>query len=121
MTQFDESFMSPGDPLKGSVFPGFGSSNRVPSTSRVERTAAKAVTPQRKVQKGLARSCVSVVREDRRTYKVFVKGSGALLGTVKLVGHGKSTAYTYKKAGDQRTHAGFPSQKAAVARMLEKS
>lgn len=120
MISFDETFMSAGDALEGASVPGFGASNRVPSTSRVERTPAKAPRNQKKTRKGLARSCVSVVRMDDRTYNVYVKGSGALLGTVRRCSGSKGKAYSYKLAQEARSHAGFGSQKAAVDRMLEK-
>jgi hypothetical protein len=118
---FDETFMSAGDALVQSEFPGFGSSNRTASTSRVERTPAKAVTPKKQTRKGLSRACVLVVREDARNFKVFVKGSGALLGTVRRCSGSKGKAYSYKLVREDRSHAGFGSQKAAIERMLEKS
>lgn len=120
MISFDETFMSAGDPLVKSVLPGFGSGNRTPSTSRVDRRRAKSVTGGRPTRKGLARSCVLVVRKSEREYEVYVKGSGALLGTVRGAKGAKGKAYSYKLVSEARSHAGFPSQKAAVARMLEK-
>lgn len=119
--EFDETFMSAGDALVKSEFPGFGSSNRTPSTSRVERTPAKSPIPKKEVRKGLSRACVLVVREDARNFKVFVKGSGALLGTVRRCSGGKGKTYSYKLVREGRSHAGFGSQKAAIERMLEKS
>jgi len=122
MLGFDESFMSTGTELKGSGITGFGASNRTPDTSRVERKAAKSQRPTKAVRKGLARSCVLVVRKptDPRTYEVFVKGSGALLGTVRTARGSRGRSYSYELVSEARSHAGFASQKAAVARMLEK-
>lgn len=120
MLSFDETFMSAGDPLKRSTYPGFGAENRTPGFKGVEKTPAKALTPTKKTRKGLARSCVLVVREDDRNYKVFVKGSGALLGTVRRASGRKGKAYSYKLVSEARSHSGFGSQAAAVTRMLEK-
>lgn len=120
MIRFDETYMSAGDPLKGSTFPGFGAVNRTPAFRGVERTPVKAYEPLRPVRKGLARSCVLVARKDERLYEVFVKGSGALLGTVKRVGVGKSRSYTFKAVGGQ-CKTGFTSQAGAVKGLLTAS
>lgn len=121
MIRFDETYMSAGDPLKGSRYPGFGASNRTPGFRGVERTPAKAVVPVRKSRKGLARSCVAVVRKDNRTQEVYVKGSGVLLGTIRRSGDGKSKTYLFKRVGDERVSAHYPSVRIALDKMLEMS
>lgn len=118
--EFNEAYMSTDVMLKGSGVVGFGASNRTPSTSRVQATPAKSPKVPSKAPKGLSRACVLVVKEDPRTYKVFVKGSGALLGTVRSACGRKGKAYSYKLTTEARSHSGFPSQAAAVRRMLEK-
>lgn len=114
--EFDEAFMST---QTDSGIVGFGSSNRTPSTSRVQATPAKSPR-QAQTLKGLARSCVLVVKRDARTYEVYVKGSGSLLGTVRSASGKQGKAYSYKLVSEARSHSGFPSQSAAVKRMLEK-
>ena len=121
MISFDETFMSAGDALVKSAMPGFGASNRVPATSRVGRKPANSARPTKATRKGLARSCVLVVRKDDRNYDVYVKGSGALLGTVRRCSGKNGKAYSYKLVTEARSHAGFSSQRAAVDRMLSKS
>src|SRR4029453_2483266 len=122
MLGFDESYMSTGAELKGSGIVGFGASNRTPATSRVERKAASSPRLTKSTRKGMARSCVLVARKDNdpRTYEVFVKGSGVLLGTVRTAKGARGRNYSYKLVSEARSHAGFTSQKAAVLRMLEK-
>ena len=120
MISFDETYMSAGDPLKRSQYPGFGAVNRVPGWKGEERSRVKAHEPTKKVKKGLARSCVSVVRKDARTFEVYVKGSGAFLGTVRSCAGRKGKTYSYKLLTEERSYAGFPSQSKAIDRMLEK-
>lgn len=109
--------MGSGDPLKGSAIPGFGAGNRIPETSRVHTRRARGGRSE--VRKGLARSAVAVIRLDPRTYEVRVKGSRALVGMIRKVKGAGGVAYSYQIPGD-KAHAGFGSQSAAVARMLEK-
>lgn len=118
--EFNEAFMGAGEPLKGSSFPGFGMGNRVPSTSRVEKRRVKAKAPVKPVTKGLARAAVVVVRQSPREFAVLVKGTRELVGFVRQVNGAGGKAYGYQVPGE-KAHNGFPSQKAAVARMLEKS
>lgn len=118
--EFNEAFMSTDKMLKGSSVVGFGASNRTPETSRVHKRAARSPRGTQSPVKGLSRACVSVVRKDSRTYEVFVKGSGALLGTLRGAKSGKGSSYSFKLVSEQRSHSGFPTQKAAIARMLEK-
>lgn len=110
MISFDESYMTA----------AFTKSAMVPGTSRVERFAAKS--PRTQVRKtGLPRSCVVVTRKwnDATTYEVFVKGSGALLGTVQTHKGPKAKAYSFQLARDGQSQSGFATQRAAVKRMLE--
>jgi glutamate dehydrogenase/leucine dehydrogenase len=120
LINFDETFMSAGDPLVGSREVGFGASNRVASTSRVERKAAKSVITGKPVKKGLHRSTVSIVPKDARTWVVVVKGSRQVLGTIRGSKGAKGKAYSYKLLSEARSHNGFGSRAAALARMLEK-
>jgi hypothetical protein len=62
---------------------------------------------------------VVVVRLDPRTYEVRVKGTRALVGMIRAVKGAGGKAYSYQIPGD-KAHKGFASQRAAVARMLEK-
>lgn len=116
---FDETFMSAGAPLERSSFPGFGDGNRIPSTSRVERKSAKAATRTGMVKKGLARSCV-VVSWSGRTATVRLKGSEAIVGVLRNARGGRGNSFSYKLVSEDRSHSGFPTEKAAVLRMLEK-
>lgn len=120
MISFDETFMSAGDPVVGSREPGFGAANRTPSTSRVERRAAKSVVGKTPTKKGLHRSTVSIVPKDARTWVVLVKGSREVLGTIRGAKGAKGKAYSYKLLREERSHNGFGSRAAALARMLEK-
>lgn len=108
MISFDETYMG-----------AFTKAARVPGTSRVERVRAKSPRVQR-AKGGLPRSCVLVVRNDPMNYDVFVKGSGALLGTVRAFKGAKGKTYSYKLVSEPQGHPGFPTQKAAVDRMLSK-
>lgn len=121
--EFNEAFMGAGEPLKGSEFPGFGHGNRTPETSRVHKRAARSQRPVKPVQKGLARSAVSVVKADRlgRKFEVRVKGTRELVGIVESVLSGKGKVYAYRLKNDMKQHKGFASQKAAVERMLSKA
>ncbi len=83
--EFQESFMSAGDPLEGSSVPGFGAGNRTPDTSRVHNWRARSGRAATK--KGLARSAVSVVREGKG-YTIRVKGTRVPVGLVVKVGRG---------------------------------
>lgn len=116
---YNDAYMGHGDPLKGSVVPGFGAGNRTASTSRVERKRSKAKAPVKPVKKGLARSCVSVKYIGNRTFEVRVKGTLHILGHIRSSQGAKGKAYSYRIIGEQ-SHNGFASQKAAVDRMLEK-
>jgi hypothetical protein len=116
---FDEAFMGAGDPLVVSKIPGFGAGNRTAGTSRVGRKAAKSPRPAKATRKGLSRAAVSVKAIDSRTWEVRVKGSLSILGYIR-VASGGGKVYSYKVVGEQRSHNGFTSQRAAVARMLEK-
>ncbi|AZF95872.1 hypothetical protein SEA_OLICIOUS_85 [Streptomyces phage Olicious] len=120
MLNFDETFMSAGDPLVTTKLPGFGAVNRTASTSRVGRKAAKSTPLTKPVRKGLARSAVSVKSIGERTFEVRVKGSLHILGYVRKSNGSGGKAYSYKLIGEKRSHSGFASQKAAVDRMLEK-
>ena len=117
---FDEAYMGAGNPLKGTLIPGFGAGNRTPETSRVHKRAAKSARPVKPVIKGLARSCVSVKSTGNRMFEVRVKGTLHILGHIRMSQGTKGKAYSYKLIGEDRSHNGFSSQKAAVARMLEK-
>lgn len=112
--------MGTGDPLKGSLVPGFGSRNRVPETSRVHKKRASGTRTAKPVVKGLARSCVSVKSIGNRTFEVRVKGSLHILGYIRSSQGAKGSAYSYKLIGETKSHNGFASQKAAVTKMLEK-
>lgn len=112
--------MGAGNPLQGTLIPGFGAGNRTPETSRVHKKAAKSARQVKPVIKGLARSCVSVKSTGNRMFEVRVKGSLHILGHIRMSQGAKGKAYSYKLIGEDRSHNGFPSQGAAVARMLEK-
>ena len=83
--EFQESFMSAGDPLEGSSVPGFGAGNRTPDTSRVHNWRARSGRAATK--KGLARSAVSVVREGA-VYVIRVKGTRVPVGELAKEGRG---------------------------------
>lgn len=117
--EFNDAFMGAGEPLKGSLIPGFGVGNRTPSTPRVERNRAKAKAPLKPVKKGLARSVVSVKSIGTRKFEVRVKGTLSILGYIRSSQGAKGKAYSYQIIGGA-AHNGFASQKAAVARMLER-
>lgn len=106
MLAFDESYMG-----------AFTKAASIPGTSRVQKVRAKSPRSQ-KAKGGLPRSCVLVVRDDPMNYRVFVKGSGALLGTVRAFKGAKGKTYSYKLVSEPQGHPGFPTQKAAVDRML---
>lgn len=120
MLNFDETFMSAGDPLVTTKLPGFGAANRSASTSRVGRKAARSAKVTKPVVKGLARSTVSVKSIGERTFEVRVKGSLHILGFIRKSNNSSGKAYSYKLIGERRSHNGFPTQKAAIDRMLEK-
>lgn len=120
MLNFNEAFMGAGDPLVTTRIPGFGAANRTASTSRVHKSRAKGQRPAKPVVKGLARSAVSVKSIGNRTFEVRVKGSLHILGFIRMSQGAGGKAYSYKLVGESRSHNGFSSQKAAVARMLEK-
>lgn len=117
---FDEAYMGSGDPLKGSLIPGFGAGNRTPQTSRVHKKSAKGAVPSKPVTKGMARSCVSVKSIGDRTFEVRVKGTLHILGHIRMSQGKQGKAYSYKIIGEGKSHNGFSSQAAAVKRMLEK-
>ena len=118
--EFKAEFMSAGEPLVPSLIPGFGASNRTPETARKHANRAKGARPAEASPKGLSRACVVVERTSPRTWNVRVKGTRALLGTIRSAKGSKGSSYTFKRLGEQRSHAGFPTQKAAVQRLLEK-
>lgn len=90
-----------------------------PGTSRVHRRAAKSARPAKPVQKGLARAAVKIVRIDKENFEVRTKSGNQLIGTVrKSVQRG--VGYGYRLLGDRKAHNGFPSQRAAIERMLTK-
>jgi len=117
--EYNDAFMGSGDPLKGSMIPGFGAGNRTASTPRVGRNRAKAKAPLKPVKKGLARCAVSVRSIGDRTFEVRVKGTLHILGHIRSSQGAKGKAYSYRIIGEA-SHNGFASQKAAVDRMLEK-
>ena len=119
--EFNEAFMGAGEPLKGSRIPGFGAGNRTPETSRVHKNRARSSRAIKDVRKGLARAAVVVVRIDARKFEVRVKGTRELVGIVRAVQGSKGKAYSYQSMRDVKPHKGFATQKAAVARMLEKA
>lgn len=118
--EFNDAFMGAGEPLKGSVFPGFGAGNRNAGTSRVERRRPKQKRVTKPVPKGLSRSAVVVVRLTPREYEVRVKGTRELVGVIKKIMGPGGSGYSFQRKNDVKAHKGFASQKAAVARMLEK-
>lgn len=90
-----------------------------PETNRVHRRAACSPRSGKPVRKGLARAAVKVVRLDKSTFEVRTKVGDVLIGTVrKSVNRG--VGYGFRIVGDRKGHNGFPSQKAAVERMLAK-
>lgn len=107
MLSFDETWMNP------AVLQA-----RVPNTSRVEKRRAKGQrTPVH--TKGLSRSAVVKVRINKDVYEIRVKGTRDLVGIVrKSVQRG--VGYGYKLNGDHKAHNGFPTQEAAILRMLTK-
>lgn len=119
--EFNEAFMGAGEPLRGSRIPGFGASNRTPETSRVHVKRASSHRPSKAAPKGLARSAVAVVRLDARKYEVRVKGTRELVGIIRKIKGPAGGGYSYQLKHEGVAHKGFPSQKAAVARMLSKA
>jgi len=119
---FDETFMSAGEPLKGSRFVGFGAGNRAPETSRNGRNRPKARKLAEASPKGLSRASVAVVRLTPKTYEVRVKGSRKLVGLVNkyTVSDGKAVRYSFCSTSGEAVKD-FTTQKAAVDAMLEKS
>lgn len=89
-----------------------------PGTSRVERTKAKS--GRAATVKGLARAAVIKERKDARTYHILVKGTREYVGRIIKQGKNRTSGYGYHLAGDTKTHNGFASQEAAIARMLTK-
>jgi hypothetical protein len=116
---FDETWMGAGDPLVTSSVEGFGSGNRVPGSSRVSRTAAKAAKRTGVASKGLSRSCVSVKWEGR-VATVRLKGSLVVLGTLRTARGKGGNTFSYKLPTESRSHSGFPKAEHAIKRMLEK-
>lgn len=90
-----------------------------PETNRVHRRAACSPRPAKPVQKGLARAAVKIVRLDKNTFEVRTKVGDVLIGTIRK-SINKGVGYGFRIAGDRKGHNGFPSQKAAVERMLLK-
>jgi len=119
---FDETFMSAGEPLKGSQFVGFGAGNRVPETSRNGRNRPKVKKSTKPVSLGLSRASVAVVRLTPKTYEVRVKGSRKLVGLVNKysVSDGKVVRYSFCSTSGEAVKD-FDTQKAAVEAMLLKS
>ena len=117
---FDEALMGDGAPLEGARLPGFGAGNRVPETQRKHATRARSPRPTEAASKGLSRACVSVKAVDKRTFQVRVKGTLSILGFIRASKGVQGNAYSYKLIGEERSHNGFSSQRAALARMLEK-
>lgn len=112
--------MGAGDPLVTSDTVGFGAGNRTPETSRVGRKAARSPKVTTETRKGLSRACVSVKSIGDRTFEVRVKGTLHILGYIRMANGNKGRVYSYKLISERRAHAGFPTQKAAITRMLEK-
>lgn len=116
MTSFDERYMATDRMLKGSGMPGFGASNRTPSTSRVERNfrAQKLTKP---VKKGLPRTAVVVKRISPRCWEVADRSSGKVFAHI----NNRNGSYGWKKVfGDGKPHAGYATLKAATEALLLK-
>lgn len=90
-----------------------------PETNRVHRRAACSPRPVKLVKRGLARAAVKVVKLDKNTFEVRTKVGDHLIGTVRK-SINKGVGYGFRLVGDRKGHNGFPSQKAAVDRMLTK-
>lgn len=90
-----------------------------PGTSRVHRHAACSPRPVKPGVKGLARAAVKIVRLDKNTFEVRTKVGDQLIGVVRK-SINKGVGYGFRITGDRKGHNGFPSQKAAVERMLTK-
>jgi hypothetical protein len=92
----------------------FGSQNRTPGTSRVEkkyvskRLATPRTAPNRKI--------VRVEKYRGHTYTVHLKASGVLIGWLEKDGKG----WSYRLRGEGKVGGQFPTQKACVERMLTK-
>lgn len=89
-----------------------------PETNRVERKRAKG--GRQATVKGLARAAVVKERINPFTYLIVVKGTRQIVGRVIRQGGNRTSGYGYHLHGDTRTHNGFSSQEAAIARMLTK-
>lgn len=117
--EFNAEFMGAGEPLVRSTIPGFGAANRTPETRRKHAVRAKGVRPAESGPKGLARSCVVAERVDATHWNIRVKGTRALLGTIQSFPGKKGRTYRCKPLRAQQGRAGFPSQRAAMAWLLE--
>lgn len=90
-----------------------------PGTSRVHRRAACSPRPNKPVQKGVARGTVKIVRIDKDNFEVRIRSNNQLVGFIRK-SIKKGVGYGYRILGDHKSHNGFPTQKAAVERMLSK-
>lgn len=121
MIEYNDAFMGDGKELRSSGIIGFGASNRTPETSRVHKKSAKSARPAKPVTKGLARATVVLEPSSSRSWNVRVKGTRALVGTVRRAQGAGGKSYSYKLLGEVRSHSGFATRKEAVERLLEKA
>lgn len=106
-SEFNEAWMQPSG--------AYG--HKAPESSRVSKTYRSGRTKVR--TKGLDRCMVKVVRKSATSYDITLANGGRKVGEV-FKHRNKKTSYSYRIVGDVKPHGGFPSQKAALARMLEK-
>lgn len=116
----DVAFMLAGDAKGDTPSPDRSGVKKkaAPGSSRVDRTRAKG--GRTATTKGLARAAVVKERINPSTYLIVVKGTRQIVGRVIKQGKNRTSGYGYHLHGDVRTHNGFPSQEAAITRMLTK-
>lgn len=109
--EFNDSWMTPSPDRSGKK------KAASPGTSRVEKTASRSPRGVKASPKGLSRSAVTLISKTAWSFEVWVKG-GPLIGHITKTRNGAH--YSYRLNGDIKPHGQFATQKAAVAKMLEK-
>lgn len=94
--------------------------HNTPGTSRVGRKAASSPRLSAPVKRGLARSAVVLERVDSKSWNVRVKGTRALVGTVRAHVGPKRRTYGFMSADGRFNRTGYGLQGAAVSALLER-
>lgn len=113
MIEFNDTWMTPSPERTGKK------RKASPGSSREDLTPGRAYSETRKVSKALSRAAVEVVKTDSTTFQVWAKSERKLIGHVKRY-RSRGITYGFQILGESRAHNGFPSQKAALERMLKK-